>query len=268
MRQTLFAASIVALFSGCGGGGDSGPPQPVTSTSTFPVRAALDAMVAAPGINVNLVGRDNAAFTVDQPQSTRPNDWTGTFSISKRVATLANTPAGCTGAATLVDTRVVLTRFRDGYRMQEGATIGYTADYRPLCAFLLDGNFWFWGQSQPLPEASAPSGNLSGIESGGTTQGTGFPAATVTSLVALDPDTASTAYLSLVFHLVPVPDPVHAPPENLPFQMFGETTEFRFKIDPSGAFKGFQYLRTGVMPASTNPYEVIHVPVTIQMTSQ
>jgi len=255
MRGTLMAALLLGLAA-CGGGGDSQTSPPVASTATFPVRSALDAMLATPGINVNVSGRDNAIFPIKQPDDRRPNDWFGQFSISKRAATAANTPAGCAGAVTLVDARIVLTRYRDGYRMQEGATFGYAADYKPLCAFLLDGHYWFWNASQPLPATAVTSGSLTGVESGGTVQGAPFSNATITSLVALDADTANSAWLSFVYHATPSGG-------SLPFQMFGETTEFRFRLDTSGAFIGFQYLRTGTVPDPTFGNQL----VTLQMSS-
>lgn len=155
MRLKMTGPSILlaAALGGCGGGNDaSAPPQREASTATFAVKSAMDGIYAT-GLSLNLGGRDNA--TPSQPvYRDEYYHWNGTFSLSSRPATLANTISNCVGATTLVDMKMTLTRARDGYRMQEAATFGYGADYKPICASLLDGHFWTWNLSQPLPTSS------------------------------------------------------------------------------------------------------------------
>lgn len=249
MRVTKLAvltAIISGALTGCGGGGsdeESTKVAAATSTSVFAVRSAFDAIATA-GLNLNLVGKDNTNRTrIDD----RYNDWSGTFSIAKRAPTnefLSTTP-NCAEATILVDMRMVLIRSRDGYRMQEAATFGYDNNYKPVCAFMLDGHYWHWNLSEPLPLSSLVNGNLSGVAFTGeisrTPESTDFDSR-LASVVGLEADTANSAYLSFVYKVITDRD------VTLPFRMFGETAEFRFRIDPSGKFLGLQYLRTGVVP--------------------
>ena len=246
MKLAVLAAILSGVFAGCGGGGSSEEPTRVaaTSTSVFAVRSAFDAM-ATKGINLNLVGKDNTTRTrIDD----RYNDWSGTFSMSKRAPTdefLSTTP-NCAEATLLVDMRMVLIRNRDGYRMQEAATFAYDSNYKPVCAFMLDGHYWHWNLSEPLPLTSLVKGNLSGVAFTGdisrTPDAVNFDSR-LASVVGLEADTQDSAYLSFVYKVVANTEEVA-----LPFRMFGETAEFRFRIDPDGKFLGLQYLRTGVVP--------------------
>lgn len=261
MKTTILAALLVAGVSGCGGGGDDAPaPQlAVNSPAVFQVRSTFDSMTSA-GLNLNLVGTDNAQKTSNLNGF---NDWSGSFSLSKRTVPPsvlpANWPANCTGATKLVDVSFTLVRARDGYRMQEAATFGYDDNYTPLCAFVLDGHYWTWLLKEALPVSSTIRGNLTGVQFSGTSSLTADALnidSNLTGLVGLDADTANSAYLSFTYHLVPDAG-------TLPFRMLGENTELRFRIDASGTFLGFQYVRTGVLPGTIGT-----TPVTLTMNSR
>lgn len=213
MHKLVVLAAVAAL-AGCGGSGTGDPPS--NSTAAFPVRGAYDTIVTN-GVNVSLNGKGSDG-----------SYWDGQFSTSKRQATADTLPPGCGAATILVDMRIVLTDHRGGdHTFQDGATMAYADDYTPVCAILLDGGGWKWQFVQPLPESATISGNLSGI----------FEGTELTGLVALDPDSSSTAWISWVYD--------SAGGELL--DLFGETSEFRFKIDESGKLLAFQYQRTGLI---------------------
>lgn len=253
-------ASMAALVA-CGGEGGDGTPVPENSTASFPVESAFDGIAAA-GVNVNLTGKDTATRTANLPNF---NDWTGTFSLSRRTpsdAFLTSTP-NCvdplTGAppTILVDVNIVLTRTRDSLRMQEAATFGYGPSYKPLCAFLLDGHYWTWNLSEALPASSSIAGNLTGVQFTGVSSRTPDSQPVVdsdlTGVVGLDADTTTSAYLSIGYHVIPlslVPEPA------LPFRMLGEDSVMRFRIDETGKFIGFQYVRTGVVTDGSGPFTI------------
>ena len=242
-KTVLSAALLSSGLIGCGGGDDAPAPQlAVNSVAVFPVQSAFDAITGA-GLNMNLAGTDNAQKTSNVGGF---NDWTGTFSLSKRTATPSILTTNCTGVTKLVDVSLTLTRARDGYRMQEAATFGYDDNFKPLCALVLDGHYWSWSVSEALPASSTIKGNLTGVQFSGVSSLT--PDAlnvdsNLTGLVGLDADTAQSAYLSFTYHLV-------SDAGTLPFRMLGENTEFRFKIDPAGNVLSLQYLRTGVLPGT------------------
>lgn len=260
-KTVLLAATLSVGLGGCGGGDDAPAPQlAVNSVAVFPVQSAFDAITGA-GLNVNLAGTDNSQKTTNLNVY---NDWTGTFSLSRRVASAPALTANCVGVTKLVDVSLTLTRARDGYRMQEAATFGYDDNYKPLCALVLDGHYWTWNLSEALPASSTISGNLTGVQFSGDSSFT--PDAlnidsNVTGLVGLDADTANSAYLSFTYHVIPTP-PLR-PDEVVPFRMLGENTGFRFRIDPTGRVLGFQYVRTGIVP---DPFST--VPVTLTMNSR
>ena len=256
---------VAAALAGCGGGGNdtAAPPQREASTATFAVKSAMVGIYAT-GLNLNLSGRDNG-IPVQTVFRDDYYNWSGTFSLSSRVVTPENRISNCTDATTLVDIKITLTRARDGYRMQEAATFGYGADYKPICASLLDGHFWTWNLSQPLPASSGLRGNISGVEFAGTVSRTADPLdidASLTSLVGLDADTKDSAFLTFLYNVTPAPQGSMTLPY-LPFRMFGEGTEFRFRIDPTGKFLGFQYVRTGLVPDPN-----FSSPVTVILNSQ
>jgi hypothetical protein len=259
-KMTFLAVLLSAGVGGCGGGNDSpiAAPLAVNSVDTFEVRSTFD-RISSDGLNLNLVGTDNAQKTSNLNGY---NDWTGTFSMSKREVTtafLAGT-TNCANATILIDARLTLLRSRDGYRMQEAATFGYDDNYKPLCAMVLDGHYWTWNLSEELPERSLVKGNLTGVQFSGVSSFT--PDAlnidsNLTGLVGLDADTANSAYLSFTYHVTP---PGTAA---LPFRMLGENTDFRFRIDPMGKVLGFQYVRTGIVPDPMS-----NTPVTLTMNSR
>lgn len=261
-KTVLWAVLLSSGLIGCGGGNDGSAPQQlaVNSAANFPVRTAFDSVTSA-GMNLNLAGTDNAQKTVNLNGF---NDWTGTFSLSKRTATPSTLTTNCTGVTKLVDVSLSLTRGRDGYRMQEAATFGYDDNYKPLCALVLDGHYWSWSVSEALPASSTIKGNLTGVQFSGDSSLT--PDAlnvdsNLTGLVGLDADTAQSAYLSFTYHVIPTP-PLRSD-QVVPFRMLGENTEFRFRIDTTGKVVGFQYVRTGIVP---DPF--LTVPVTLTMNSQ
>lgn len=152
-----------------------------------------------------------------------------------------------------------MTRPRRSYRMQEAATFGYDDNYKPLCALVLDGHYWTWNLSDALPVSSTIRGNLTGVQFSGISSFT--PDAlnidsNLTGLVGLDADTANSAYLSFTYHVV-------SDAGTLPFRMLGENTEFRFRIDATGTFLGFPYVRTGILPGTIGT-----TPVTLTMNSR
>jgi hypothetical protein len=100
--------------------------------------------------------------------------------------------------------------------------------------------------SEPLPATPVTLSGLSGVEFTGVVSRTPFPTDTdsfLTSMVTLEPDTSSTAFLSFLYNL---PDPSE------PFAMFGRTANFKFRIDALGNFLGFRYVRTGVLSDSSD----------------
>lgn len=224
MRNILTILPIAAALAvaACGGGGDDGAPPPVNSTSTFAVRSAFDGAVSA-GLVTNLFGRDNALRSVNRDDF---NDWSGTFSETKRVATATTTI--CAGATILVDLYMVLQRTRDGLRLQDGVTFAFDNEYKPVCARGLNGTIWTWSSAQPLPVSSTVGASVTGVTIGSP----------LTGMVTLDADTSNSAYLSFIYNL---------PAGGTPLDLFGDTTEFRYRIDPSGKLLGFQYVRTGII---------------------
>jgi hypothetical protein len=251
-KLTTPLVGILLALGGCGGGGDDAPPT-VASTSVFAVSPAMATIYSA-GLNLNVAGPDNSTPPSNLTTNQR-NDyqsWSGTFSASQRApsaAFLDSTP-NCATATMLVDVNLVAVRARDGYRMQEAATFGYGSNYKPVCALTLDGHYWTWNLSEPLPASSTVNSILGGVQFTGTISRT--PEATqdidsrLTSLVGLDPDTANSAWLSFTYHVV-------SNTSTMPFRMFGENTQMRFRIDPTGKLLGFQYLRTGALPDLSAP---------------
>lgn len=261
--MTFLAVMLSAGLGGCGGGDDNpiAAPLAVNSVATFQVRPAFDS-ISSDGLNLNLAGTDNAQKTSNLNGY---NDWTGTFSMSKRAVTPAflAAAANCANATTLIDVSLTLLRSRDGYRMQEAATFGYDNNYKPLCAMVLDGHYWTWNLSEALPETSLLKGNLTGVQFSGVSSST--PDAlnidsNLTGLVGLDADTANSAYLSFTYHVTPI---FSLPATVSPFRMLGENTALRLRIDPTGKVLGFQYVRTGIVPDPMSS-----TPVTLTMNSR
>lgn len=263
MNIRLTSALLLSLaVSACGGGGGGdGPAEPVASKDAFPVAQAYGNALAARPV-LNLRGTDNSVVPIVERVVTYSDgstkvfrepipgyrNWRGQVSLSRRAPSdqFKASTRSCASATTVVDIALTLTRQRDGYIAREAISIGYEDNFKPVCALVLDGNYWTWNLSEPLPATPVTLSGLSGVEFTGVVSRTPFPTDTdsfLTSMVTLEPDTSSTAFLSFLYNL---PDPSE------PFAMFGRTANFKFRIDSLGNFLGFRYVRTGVLSDSSD----------------
>jgi hypothetical protein len=273
MQRTCFAAifSVLLFIVGCGDDSSNPAPKTVASNLSFPVRAAYNNIVGS-GLSVNLVGQDNSepVFETVQPlvgpaiefEVPGTRDWTGTLTARSRAAIVT----AALGTSTVaVDYGVTLVRSKDGMLIRDGLTIFYDATYRPLAAVTLQDNAWIWRTPLgPLP-LSGLVGSGSGtviaescplpieyttvfqceeretyftIDESGELVPVEAPAQGENAMASswiLDPDTANTAFLTFTYRTV-ASERVVAPT--------GVTTQFRMRIDSSGVYRGFEYIRS------------------------
>jgi hypothetical protein len=290
MRRLFWAGLVGAVgIGGCGGGGNDGTVQ---SAETFPVRASYDNL-ASKGLSVPISGKDNVEPATGDPtafetvgagtafQSTRPvpdwNNWFGTMRVSLRNGAPENTPS-CAAATRQVDILITLERKRDRYRTQDGITIGYTTEYKPVCAFRLDGTYWEWNRAAGLPVA-AKIGNLDGVQFTGTlvrlpNQNAVLQAdpsvsgsqetpddteSSLTSWTTLDAATVDSALLNFGYKTTRI---AAQPPVDNQTTLKGVSTEIGFRIRPDGALLGVRYKRDGPL---TNDIENV---VTLSLSSE
>lgn len=261
LQRFLCGITIPLVVAACGGGSDDPAPTPVDLK--FQVRASY-ANIVTKGFSVNIGGRDNVipasndptAFEVIAPGTAaeirRPvenwNDWSGVMRVSSRNGPPENTPT-CGSATRQIDILVSLQRNRDGYRTQDGLTIGYTSDFKPICAFRLDGTYWEWNRSAPLP-LTAALGNLDGVQFTGTLVRGPNQAdpdqdnteSSLTSTTTLDSATDNSAILNFVYKTTRL---FGSPPPENQTTLLGVSTELGFRITPDGALLGIRYRRTG-----------------------